>query len=334
MRNKLRRSAGNVNSEVERATRLDGTAFYPVSIYTFVDKVTVCFKAPGYDVVKWLQRRCKLHEWWAAGPDPYERCFSLLQPTREVLAYLAKEQQVRVTGIELALDWTFDSEEERDRAYRIFCTYNIKKYCRGTEIYYETTRYTSRRRGRSNLVSYADKASKETGEVYCVHVEIRLRGRHTLEREGINVGNIDHHKFWRKHLKMSKIEDEEKLGRLLQKQGRRKPLISVTKLSNGREFVYNVDKRIGNMIMIAKKSTQAVIDYCRKKGIDIQHKGCVKAIDVEHLLPEKADVGDKINCVMKTRAEGPKSEKAIYIIERQRRNRANTESDVATDEAV
>ena len=57
------------------------------------------------------------------------------------------------------------------------------------------------KRGAPNLIAmYADKCSKVTGEVHCVHLDWRISRSYAIRRAGIsNVRDLvhfDHRKFW------------------------------------------------------------------------------------------------------------------------------------------
>jgi hypothetical protein len=284
------------------ATKLDGKVFYPVSVYAYPDTVAFCLKRQlSKTDVEWLKRRCRLDYWWSH--KLREHLLWIYYPvTHEVLAfmvYLMKHNpDVRQTQVHEALDWCFNSEAEVDKARRIFDTYNVWPHCRRVE-YKKGTRYTTAKNGRNNLVAYHDPECRVTDEVYCLHIENRLKGARTLERHGITTAqdiiDLDRRQFWQDKLKMSTV-DMQKLGIIhdnhFEKKARRKPNITRRLLSSGREFVYDQDSRIGHMINYGK-STQEVIIAMRKKGIDIQRHRCLKGIDVGHLLPACAEQKDE-----------------------------------------
>jgi hypothetical protein len=126
---------------------------------------------------------------------------------------------VFVTYVELALDWTFADELQRDRARQIFDSCSFKKNHRRKDVgFCKTTRYTDARPAKTNLVAYSDKLSKATGEIHCLHVEWRLRHTAALHRAGIyeiaDLLGFDHREFWLPRLQMRTL-DLKRFGRRL-----------------------------------------------------------------------------------------------------------------------
>ena len=159
-----------------------------------------------------------------------KRFLKISQPTREVLEFVARSNAMQATGVELALDWCFDSEQERDRAYRIFITNSVKKYLRGRGVvFFKLTRYTSPRRGRNNLVNDPDKPSKASGEVGPRARRDAAERQSRAERKEItlaSIRDIDPRAFWQKHLRMARV-NARRLGTKhdnhVKGQNRRKP---------------------------------------------------------------------------------------------------------------
>ena len=104
----------------------------------------------------------------------------------------------------------------RDEAFDFLCRHVVKRWHRDQGIRFVVsdadggiTRYTGDRTAKNLLVIYNGRPSKETGEVECVHIEWRLKGRRALARAGINgladLLRFDHRQFWSQRLLLSAI---------------------------------------------------------------------------------------------------------------------------------
>ena len=232
---------------------------------------------------KWRKRRDRVG---------YKQYIDLKQPTDAALHYLHSIGNVLINYVEYALDWTFNHEDERDDAWIFTDRHIVKRWHRHSQgIRYVksvkgVTRYTAGRHGNSNLVSYADKPSRITGELYCVHIEFRMRLR-ALRRIGISSArdllNYDHHRFWTQRLLLRAI-DLDRFGRRYNREILHKgPRTGAWMRRRMDGTVYNQDLRTAGKIVRSYGSTQAVIDQYRKY-MDV--KGCLVDLEVEHLLPQ------------------------------------------------
>ncbi len=292
--------------------------FKPTNIYAFVDKIQVAFKHPlSMLEYAWMRSECKqmLRLRGKARFNPrYRFRFTFCQPSRDLLLQLSKIEGSIFNHVELSLDLIFDSQQDLDLANAFTCRFFVKKHHRDQGIRYcGDTRYTGGRWEHPNLVAiYADKPSKVTGEVLCLHIDWRAYGVKALERIGLkstaDLANLDHEAFWRNRLLLSKC-DPDRLGRMnlnkLKRTDRRSPWITQTKMGS-RAFKYNMDRATGNLMIHAAGyegsgpdlefhsnlnvgSTQAVIDDLRKR---LNVRNCLMHYETEHLLPKKDNVED------------------------------------------
>ena len=117
----------------------------PVGIYPYVDKVTVWLKRPLIQTeTAWIAARCRGKveikrngEWiWISGRSTpvwhpnraFQQRVQLLQPSDEVLEWLARRNDARLTYFELSLDLIFKNEEDWEDAYRFICKHHVKLY--------------------------------------------------------------------------------------------------------------------------------------------------------------------------------------------------------------
>jgi hypothetical protein len=208
-RNNSKRRAGRDLCEVEDEPSVwpgDGTEIHPQKVVAYIDKVGLRIVTPlsQAEMAK-LRRHCKVRELDSLPGE--EQLLHLFQPPDRALRMLARRNDVFITRVEFALDWTFADPQQRDRAWRIFCSYSFKKHhCPRKIKVFKGTRYTDPRRAATNLIAYADRPSKATGDAYCVHIELRLTREVPLVRAGIesvrDLIGFDHRNFWRPRLHM------------------------------------------------------------------------------------------------------------------------------------
>jgi hypothetical protein len=135
----------------------------------------------------------------------YTQWLQLCQPSDAALRFIAAREH-RLNYAEVALDWTFDTEYERDDAHRFVNEHMVKPHHRDQEVkYVNGTRYTGMRPVPNNVVIYADKPCRITGELYCVHIEWRINGVKALPRAGIHsvqdLLTLKHREFWQERRK-------------------------------------------------------------------------------------------------------------------------------------
>jgi hypothetical protein len=269
----------------------------PQGIYAYFDKITVWLRQPiSYDEQKWISQQCgkgglHVHNRFARFDRLFTQRLQLRQPNREVLLWLAKRNDAHLNYVEFSLDWTFPSENLKDEAWQFVCQYQLKKYHRehGIRFVAGVTRYTGPRSAPNVLAIYCDKPCRLTGEVYCTHLDWRMKGAATLRRVGIfsvaDLLNFDHRLFWSTRMLFHAIAPD-KLGRIYWNHHRKSKRRGrwVVKSKNG--FIYDIDARTGGTIMRALGSTQAVVDEWRKH-FDVNR--CLVPIDHQHLLPGPRD---------------------------------------------
>lgn len=277
----------------ESAGKADG--IQPTSIHAYIDRIRGWAQHPFSRTDRaYLQQQCS--KLYAPPPrrrrwdrDGYPQYLDLTAPTDAALQHLAG---ATVNYTEFALDWVFNYEDERDAACTFTNQYLVKRWHRasqGIRFVEGVTRYTAGRHAYTNLVSYADKPSRITGELACLHIEFRARGQRSLQRLGIRCAqdlvNFDHYEFWKTRLLMRTI-DEDRFGRLynrhlLGKGPRYDPWEQ--RVTGG--LTYNYDSQTGYTMVRIFESTQALLDEFGKR---LDMRSCLLDVNVEHLLPERS----------------------------------------------
>jgi hypothetical protein len=133
--------------------------------------ITVWLRTPLNEVqLAWLNRRCRvrLHNRPAKFDYRLKQRLQLFLPSFEVLQWISRLPFVHLNRVDLALDWIFDGEAERDEAYELVTRYHVKKYHRDQGIRFVKggTRYTGPPTAPNNFVMYGDKPCRTTGELY------------------------------------------------------------------------------------------------------------------------------------------------------------------------
>lgn len=280
----------------------------PSGIWSYIDTVQLwLMKSLSKPEILWLRRICGKDKvyvsdkpaWW-----DYRFVQRLLihQPPPEALQYFAQRDEVHINRVDVAIDWTFDSEQELRDAWRVFRETHIKPNHRDQAVRFVRGK-KGRRKKRSRLPSrytgqiwqhpqvcraYRDKACRMTGEVYCLHVEWAMTGADTLKREGLasvkDIIKLDYRKFWAGKL-LFKAVDRVKLGRLFWNYSlgtnRRTPWITKSKCG----FEFYKDRRAGGLLWRSLRSTQAIIDKFRK---EFRLDSCLVRLDFSHLLPRQS----------------------------------------------
>jgi hypothetical protein len=276
----------------------------PAGVIAYVDKIHVWLKTPRPRTeVAWLSSQCgrglhvyRGHKRWDRSRE-YKQRLQLRQPSYEALQSLATLEGILINYLELALDLTFNSEEERNEAHEFVCQYHVKRWHGEQKIkIVKGSRYTGKRRTPNKLVSYADLVCRITGEVYCVHLEWRLNGAEAVRRAGIStireLLRLEIRQFWKERLVMRAF-NYRTLGRqhnihILGKGRRRSPWIRF--LGRKKALAYDYDRTAGATIVRVCGSTQAVIDEYRKR-LDVGH--CLEYIDVWQLLPKQWEMSTR-----------------------------------------
>ncbi len=209
-------------------------------------------------------------------------------------AFVALRPVHLLTYFESALDWPFANPMLCREANDFFDRHFVKRFHRGeagVRFYKGVTRYTDPRRAASNVVSYADRPSRITGEVDCLHVEYRLR-RRAFQRLGINsVADLlafDHYAFWQARLRLADLKYGTVGRRYLQSRSRGRRFWSSIR---PRGYRFDVNQATGVIIANAPLDrygrrldgvVQRVLDHF---GSRFRTSDCLIPFDVGHLLP-------------------------------------------------
>jgi hypothetical protein len=267
----------------------------PSGIHSYVDKIQLWLKRPlSAAKLNHLRSLCGTPDRVRTRhypvhvrnePKRWDRSFKqrlqLRQPTRDALDFVATLDGVLVNIVEIALDWTFNRWYHRDDARDLADRWLVTRHHRDQGIrFVKRTRYTAGRPAPNNLVTYSDRPSKATGELYCVHVEWRINGVRAFSRADIksmhDLVNLDFRKFWHDRLVMRAI-DINRLGRLYHQWMKR-----TTKYQGRRRFIFDCDRLAGGAIHHCLGSTQAIMDMYRNK---FKLRPALVHLDSTHLLP-------------------------------------------------
>ena len=265
----------------------------PSEIFSYCDAIQFWLKHPlPRQELAWLYSQCgsmHVHNQPALFDWSYQQRLQIRQPTEEALQSLSTLNDPYLNRVELSLDWTFPTEPERDAAYECVCQRHIKKWHGRQRINFDkTTRYTGPPGARNLMALYPDRPCRVDGEVFCVHLDWRIKGASAVSAAGIaslhDLLNFNYRRFWQDKLLLCEL-DVRGLGRQFNihvagKGRRRGPWIYFCG-TNG-WFAYDVDLHIGGIIIDTLPSTQEVIDSYRGK---LNVNRCLNQIEVGHLLP-------------------------------------------------
>jgi hypothetical protein len=258
----------------------------PSSIVAYLDRVHLWLPQPlPVKDLEWLDTQCGEEMYVRTRPKRWQRSYQqhlqLPQPTPAALHFLSKRNGALMNYAEPAMDWMFNDCEQNEHAGATVRQYVVKRHHReqqGVHTVREATRYTAPRRSSSNLVIYADRTSRTTGELDCTHIELRLRGVRALQRAGIHglkdLVEMDTRAFWLPRLILKAVDPDE-FGRSyrVQVEGNRK-----------RNGICEEDGEVGRrLIRVCGGSTQEVIDSYRNR---FNVGRCLVDLEVGHLLPE------------------------------------------------
>ena len=204
----------------------------------------------------------------------------LRQPHREALRLLTSFGEHHLNYTEHALNWIYANRKTKNEDKYWIDRHLIRRYHRGEQdirFVEGETRYDARRRSANVTALYGDRASKVTGELFCLHVEWRCNRANALRRLGINSINdlvdFDHRAFWRKRLLLCEWTCHPRvLGRLcradVQLYGDRRPLRGrrewIDYVGSNR-FAYSIDTAVGAAIQ--HMQVQTALDQYRKLQI-------------------------------------------------------------------
>jgi hypothetical protein len=216
----------------------------PVAVHVYVDKTIVWFprRRNPFDV-RWLRQHCEtlidtddvrdlawlrehhrdLYEYCGrrkrltlSSPrrQDFEHSVILFQPGDGALKWVGQRVH-HLTYVELANDLVYPTYGAAQHADDFMDAHLIKKHHRGNNRYKGASRYTNSRKSPNNMVVYADKRSRITGEP-CCHLEWRMLGRAALKAAGISSAAdlvvFNHREFWQRRLVIGQL-DLQRLGR-------------------------------------------------------------------------------------------------------------------------
>jgi hypothetical protein len=307
----------------------------PIAIRAYIDKSQVWLERPlTAKQQAWMRAQCgpgglHVHNGCARFAPMLTQRLQLRQPALAALEMLAQRDDAYPNILEVALDWIFASEEEREHAQRLYYRHAVKPYHRGTVRYYQQTRYSDAQGRATNSAAYPEEYCRITGELNVLHIEWRITGKAALQRAGLaqlsDIIAINQRPFWSKRLRLADI-NAEMLGRRAnnrQTKGRRRhPLII--------SYNYNVDSRTGNTLMRTLQSRASLAreeeyrqrygtdaldqhEYCIQDvldNIDFDMRSCIEWAEIEHLLPDHRDFEE--NPTKRRVLEATVQDRAIY----------------------
>ncbi len=266
-------------------------------IHDFIDKINVVVNPPfSREQILRMEKDCRvrIYKWDGHkldGPKFLPNGAQLLpiaQPTSVLYRTLAVARpDYRISQVEIARDLIFDNDDDKTWATLLLRCHSLKSNQKGKIRFYKgVTTYTGPRSTANNFVTYADRNSKFSGEVHCLHIEWRLR-RYALADLGIktfdDIQRLDLKQFWRERRVFLYTIDPNKLGRQHNNwwygTHRRRPWIE--QCGQGR-IEYHRDLRTGHQIMRALGSISNVVSFYRKH---FKVRSCLIPINVEQLLP-------------------------------------------------
>ena len=291
----------------------------PVDVHDYIDAIAVWLKEPAdRPTLKWIRQHC------AHLRPPYnhparfgggfrQRLF-IVRPDDQLLRWLAGRDDALVNYAEFALDWVFESDEERDAMFRFAHLHLVRGHHRGRrqrvglyKFWFDRLgkrhervvddpadadiRYDTTRGARNKLVTYREDWSRITGQPSVVHHEWRAASAHAVQAAGISspadLVGFDHRAFWERRLKMVEV-DLERVGRLLRNRNEGTRSRAPRLVANWRGRRVNRDQQWGDVLGRAVDlggtgTAQDFIDQWRSLGLD---KG-LRRIACDRLLPEE-----------------------------------------------
>jgi hypothetical protein len=269
----------------------------PSNVFAYTDRVIVWLKEPlSNSQLRRMRPQCdhlRVDSSRNLYPE-YKQQLVITRPRPDLLALLAARTDARVTYLEIALDWIFDDEDQKQRASTFLRDHILKPYQRGQlRVVNKTadqlgTLYSGSRRTVNNLVNYDDKPCRITGEVDCVHTEWRLR-EVALRRIGIwsidDVLRIDLRRFWADRLRLFTV-DPNKLGLRYNnwEKGTRRKRPWIERFGRGR-IEYHRDLRMGHQLLRHWRTVSEIMRIYRPH-FDV--RACLNPINIENLLPRNS----------------------------------------------
>ncbi len=212
---------------------LDPRRHAPRDVYPYLDNVALWLRHPvdGASIAR-LRHQCgHLHvdNRTATFDQGYRQRLELKQPGDEALRWVAARGDALINRVEVTLDMIFKNYAQRDDAYAFLHRHMVRRWHGRTQkirLVGETrpTRYDAHRGAANRTVLYNEAHSRQTGELFCLHVEWRIGGADPVRKAGLSSGSLltfDHRAFWRRRLLLVDIP-LEKLARALSGSRKRK----------------------------------------------------------------------------------------------------------------
>jgi hypothetical protein len=237
-------------------------------------------KPPSASQLAWLESQChKLHVYT---PPPQWRLpcvrLQLKRPSRAALEFIENIPGARVNAIECALDWVFATIEERDQAYEFECAHKLKKRLRRDPKSSDNWHYTDKEGAATNLVTYKRDYCKLTGELHCLHHELRITGSRAMRRHVLSLLKLDLPALWNAWAFLYE-PDFTQLGRMVGNISLRRRKLIARRTSRSRDLL------IGGMAYAAcGRTVQGLVNQYRKH---IEVMRCLHPLDMSHLIPKQ-----------------------------------------------
>lgn len=205
----------------------------------------------------------------------WQQRIRLFQPSEIALDILKRSIRgdYLINYVEIALDLITPNPSEALHLSRYLIDHLVQRWHGGLRVNVVGSGlyWSEDRTVRNQFVFYADRASKESGELDCVHLERRTFHASAVRSLGIHgisdLVRLDHRKFWAKHLTLYDL-DFAKLGRIILGTTRRTD--HVVQYSSEE---LNVDARVGELeIRLHPERNPALPTTCTQDVIDCLHK--------------------------------------------------------------
>ena len=261
----------------------------PIGAYAYFDQVRLWVErpltrlelAPIAAECVYLQA-CNEPSRFLAGK--YRQLLRLHRPSSVALEWVAKSGGL-LNYAEVALDALFDNLAQRDDAECFWryawCRRHHNK--RDGVRFHENSRYDGSRYRPRITDLYPQSHSRVTGELNCLHFEVRFNGKESCEAVGItpfSLLDFDFNRFWSEYLLGFNV-DEERLGRLVRNRanGTKSRTAPMVRLGNRQ---VNLDRRLGATILNGSETLQQALD--RFGGIG-KLRPALKPVEVGAYLP-------------------------------------------------
>ena len=233
----------------------------PIAVYPYFDKVQFWLKSPAdRTTVARLRRHCgHLHpdDRPARFGQGYRQRLEFKQPDEDALRWIAGQSDVLINRLEVTLDMIYPDQRALEDAGEFLERHLVRRWHGRTQKIKVVgkTRYDAPRGAPNGMVMYPESYSRQTGELFCLHLEWRINNARAARGAGIRAGTdllrFDHRRFWRERMLLVEI-DAERLGRLMRnrRNGTRSRTPDVGRFSG---IVTNLDRRRGGVVLKAQR---------------------------------------------------------------------------------